>query len=85
MNIDNDLPKNGMDLDDDVLYNFMGVTSQQMRDDGVTPWKGPREKHPLFFQVLINDLSKSKGTFANVIAYTSIKKFTLFEIIYIYL
>ena len=49
MNIDKDLSENGMNLDDDVLYNFTDASSQLMKDDGVTPWRGPREKYPLFF------------------------------------
>jgi hypothetical protein len=51
MNIDKDLSENDMNLDDDVLYNFTDASSQLMRDDNITPWKGPREKHPLFYQV----------------------------------
>lgn len=37
MNIDKDLSDNGMDLDNDVLYDSMDATSQLMRVDGVTP------------------------------------------------
>jgi hypothetical protein len=37
VNINKDLSNNGVDLDDDVLYNFTDATSQLMRDDGVTP------------------------------------------------
>ena len=37
MNIDKDLSHYSIDLDDDVLYNFMDATSQLMRDDGLTP------------------------------------------------
>ena len=58
MNIHNDLLGNLMDLDDDILYNFTDSTFQLMRDDDVTPWKGPQEKHLLSFQVLIDVLSK---------------------------
>ena len=47
-----------MNLDDDILYNLTNANSQLMRDDGVTPWKGPQEKHSLFFRVLIDVLSK---------------------------
>ena len=43
INMDNDLSENNIDLDDDVLYNFMDSTFQIMRDDGITPWRGPRE------------------------------------------
>ena len=39
MNIDKDLLDDGMDLNDDVLYNCTDATSQLMRDDGVTPWR----------------------------------------------
>ena len=53
--------ENDMDLDDDVLYNFIDATSQSMGDDDATPWRGPREKHSLFFQVLLDALSKPKG------------------------
>jgi hypothetical protein len=53
MNINKDLSENGMNLDDDVLYNFIDASSQLMRDDGITPWKGPQERHPLFYQTLL--------------------------------
>ena len=43
-----------MDSDDDVLYNFTDATSQLMRDDGLIPWRGQREKYPMFFQILID-------------------------------
>jgi hypothetical protein len=46
-----------------------------MRDDGYTPWRGPRERHPLFYQVLINIFSKSKGIVADLTVVTSLKKF----------
>ena len=42
MNINKDLSENGMNLNDDVLYNFTDVSSQLMRDDGITLWWGPR-------------------------------------------
>ena len=41
MNIDKDFSENGMNLDDDVLYNFTNVTSQLIIYDGVTPWRAP--------------------------------------------
>ena len=37
MNIDKRLVKNGMNSNDDVLYNFTYATSKIMRDAGVTP------------------------------------------------
>ena len=37
MNIDNDFSDNGMNSDNDVLYNFIDATSQLMRDHDVTP------------------------------------------------
>jgi hypothetical protein len=49
MNINKDLLENDMNLDDDVLCNFTNASSQLMKDDGITPWRGPRERH-LFFQ-----------------------------------
>jgi hypothetical protein len=73
MNINKDLSKNGMNLDDDVLYNFTDARSQLMRNDGITPWKGPRERHPLFYQVLINAFSKSNGIVADLSVVTCIK------------
>ena len=73
MNIDKDLSENGMNLDDDVLYNFTDASSQLMKDDGVTPWRGPREKHPLFFQCLIDAFTKPEGIVADLTAGTSIK------------
>ena len=75
MNIDKDLSNNGMDLDDDVLYNFTDVTSQLIRDDGVTPWRGSREKHPLYFQVLINAFTKPEGIVADLTASTCLNSF----------
>ena len=45
-----------MNVDDNILCNFTDATSQLMRDDGVTPWNGPQEKHSSFFQVLIDVL-----------------------------
>lgn len=56
MNIDKDPSESGMYLDDDLLYNFTDITSSLMRYDGFTPWRGPQQKHSLFFQVLINAL-----------------------------
>jgi hypothetical protein len=73
MNINKDLSGNGMNLDDDVLYNFTDASSQLMRDDGITPWRGPREKHPLFYQVLIGVFSKSEGIVADLTIVTGIK------------
>ena len=66
MNIDKDLANNGIDLDDDVLYNFKDDTSLLMRDDGVTVWKGPQEKHTFFFKVLIDALLKLEGIITNL-------------------
>ena len=40
MNIDKDLLEIGMNLDDIVLYNYTNASSQLMRDDGITPWRG---------------------------------------------
>jgi hypothetical protein len=37
MNIDKDLSENGMNLDNDIVYNFTNVNFQPMRDDGITP------------------------------------------------
>ena len=76
MNIDKDLSENGMNLDDDVLYNFTDTSSQLMRDDGITPWRGPREKHPLFYQVLIDAFSKSEGIVADLTVATGINYFS---------
>jgi hypothetical protein len=86
MNTDKNLSENGMNLDDDVLYNFTNASSQLMRDDGITPWRGPREKHPLFYQILIDVFSKSEGIVADLTVATGIKHFIFalifFEIIY---
>jgi hypothetical protein len=73
MNIDKDLSENGMNLDDDVLNNFTNASSQLMRDDGITPWRGPREKHPLFYHVLIGAFSKSEGIVADLTVATCTK------------
>jgi hypothetical protein len=64
-----------MDLDDDIQYNFTDAISQLMRDDCITPWRGPREKHPLFFRVLIDALSNPEGIVTNLTAATSINQF----------
>ena len=53
-----DLLENVMDLDDKILYNFTDATSHLMTDNGVRPSKGPQEKCSLFFQNLIDVLSK---------------------------
>jgi hypothetical protein len=72
MNIDKDLSENGMNLDDDVLYNFTDASSQLMKDDDVTPWRGPREKHSLFLQCLIDAFTKPEGIVADLTADTGI-------------
>jgi hypothetical protein len=72
-----------MNLDDNVLYNFTDASSQLLRDDGITPWKGPREKHLLFYHVLIDAFSKSEGIVADLTVATGIKHFVFcFEIIF---
>ena len=43
MEIDKDLSENVMNLDDDILYNFTDASSQLMRDDDITPWRGLQE------------------------------------------
>jgi hypothetical protein len=48
-----------------------------MRDDGITPWRGPREKHTLFYQVLIDDFSKSESIVADLTVVTDINKLFL--------
>ena len=75
MNINKDLSNNAMDLDDDVFYNFTNATSQLMRDDGVISWRGPQEKHSLFFSILIDDFSKPEGIVANLTVSTCINPF----------
>ena len=40
----------------DALFNFTNAESQLM--NGSVPWRGPREKDPLFMQVLIEQLTK---------------------------
>ena len=37
MHIDKDLSEMGMNLDDDVSYNFIDFSSKLIKDDGVTP------------------------------------------------
>lgn len=68
MNMNKDLSETYMDLDCDVLYNFVNATSQLMKYDGVTSCRGPRKKKPLFFQVLIDALSKHEGIVAYLTA-----------------
>ena len=75
MNIDKDLSKNDMKLNDDIFYIFMDASCQLMRDDGILPWRGPRDKHPLFYQIMIDAFSKSKGIVADLTATTSRKHF----------
>jgi len=71
MNINKDLSENGMNLNDDVLYNFTDASSQLMRDDDITPWRDPRERYPL----LIDVFSKPKGIVADLIVVKCIKIF----------
>ena len=80
-NIDRDLSENDMNLDDHFLFNFIDASSQLMRDDGITPWRGPRQKHPLFYQVLIDVLSKSEHIVADLSTSTCINIFFCLEII----
>jgi hypothetical protein len=75
MHIDKNLSENSMNLDDDVLYNFTNASSQLMRDDGITPWRGPREKHPLFYHILIDAFSKFKSIVTDLTVATCIKYF----------
>jgi hypothetical protein len=75
MNIDKDLWINGMNLDNDILYNFTNASSQLMRDDGITPWIRPREKYSLFFQYLIDVFFKLEGIVADLTTNTCIKHF----------
>ena len=84
-NIDRDLSENDMNLDDHFLFNFIDASSQLMRDDGITPWRGPRQKHPLFYQVLIDVLSKSEHIVADLSTSTCINIFfawKLFKILF---
>lgn len=41
---------------------------QLMRDDGITPWRGPQVKHPLLLQVLIDIFSKIEDIVADLVA-----------------
>jgi hypothetical protein len=75
MNINKDLSENDMNLDDDILYNFTNASSQLMRDDGITPWRGPRKKHSLFYQILIDVFLKSEGIVADLTVVKGIKNF----------
>lgn len=61
-----------MDLDGIILYNFMDATSQLMRDESVTPWRGPWEKLLLFFWVSIDVLSKSEGIVVDLTTFIDI-------------
>ena len=40
----------------DTFFNLTTIKSQLMR--GSVPWRGPREKDPLFMQVLIESFTK---------------------------
>ena len=75
MEIDKDLSENVMNLDDDILYNFTDASSQLIRDDDITPWRGLRKKHPLFLQCLIDVFSKTEGIIADLTASTGLKPF----------
>ena len=44
MNIDIHRSENGINLNNDVLYNFTDASSQLIGDDGITPWRGPQRK-----------------------------------------
>ena len=62
-----------------MLFYTMNATSQLVRDDDITPWRGPRENHPLFFQVLIDVFSKSNSIDAYLIVVTCINHFFLYN------
>ena len=64
ININKNLLENGMNLDDDVLYNFTNGISQLMRDDGVAPWKA-YEKTFLILPSFDLCFVKSKGIMLN--------------------
>jgi hypothetical protein len=47
----------GINLEEiDLLHNFTSLQTQLM--NGVLPWRGAREKDPLFVQLLIEAFSK---------------------------
>lgn len=48
---------NGIEIScDDVIHNFTTRESQTM--NGSVPWRGPREKDPFFYEILIAGCSK---------------------------
>ena len=61
-----------MHLDDYVFLQLHECYFLTYESVGVTPWRALRKKHPLFFQVLINFLTKPKGIIVDLAASTCI-------------
>lgn len=51
-----------------IFYITSHMLLQLMRDDGITPWRGPQVKHPLLLQVLIDIFSKIEDIVADLVA-----------------
>ena len=47
-------------------------------DDGITPWRNLEEKHPLFYQVLIDVFLKPEDIVADLTATTCIKYYVYY-------
>jgi hypothetical protein len=70
----------GVDLAaNDVLHNLVTKNSQLMMDE--IPWRGSREKDPLFFQMLIEPTTSVENIVFNCTASTSNESISLFPFI----
>ena len=54
---------------DDIYFNYTTEKNQLM--NGYVPWRGAREKHPIFMQMFIEALCKPRTVVIDVTASTS--------------
>ena len=65
----------GMEMEEsNVLFNYTSLTTQSTRS-GV-PWRGPHEKDPAFFQMVVGALTKPEDLV--LYSFASINKLFLF-------
>jgi hypothetical protein len=57
------------------------TSSQLMKNDGISFWKGSREKHSFFFQVFIAALPKHEDIVAHLVVVTCLNQFFLLYLI----
>jgi hypothetical protein len=60
--------------EDDIYFNYTTEKNQLM--NGSVPWRGAREKHPIFMQIFIEALCKPRGVVIDVTASTG--RFTIY-------